>query len=440
MARLRFAPSPTGPLHLGSAVVAVANELAARRLGGEVLLRIDDTDDERTVAGAEEGILADLAWLGLGHAGAPVRQSERAEHHLAAAGELLATARAYRCFCPPADERYDGRCRALPRSEAERRHDAGEAGVVRLRVPSGEVVVEDATRGGVRFDGAEISDFVLVRSDGRPTYDLATCVDDRDLGVTHVVRGEDHLANSARHLLLLRALGAIEPVFAHTPIVVGDDGARLSARRGAVPLAALRERGVPPEAVVALAAQLACPARDGAPEAVGIDELAARFSLAHLGRGTVHADTAHLAWLGRELLSSLPAGELADRLAPFLPAETPAVVLAALAEAARGAPALAEVADSAMQLAQRPPARPLASFPVERFAELRGADAREHLPHPDAAALLESLRADGATRGLAARDVLHPLRLALTGAPRGLPLPVVIAVLPRTEALERCRT
>ncbi|MDP9255940.1 MAG: glutamate--tRNA ligase family protein, partial [Actinomycetota bacterium] len=239
--RLRFAPSPTGPMHLGSAVVAVANALAARALGGELVLRIDDTDAERTAEGAERGILDDLDWLGIEYAGAPVRQSERRAQHLAAAEQLLATAHAYRCFCPPSQERYDGHCRAIPRADAERRHDAGEANVVRFRVPSAEVVVDDATRGSVRFASDEISDFVLVRADGRPTFDLATAVDDRDLAITHIVRGEDHLANSARHLLVLRALGAVAPVFAHCPIIGGADGERRSTRRGAEPRAALRQ-------------------------------------------------------------------------------------------------------------------------------------------------------------------------------------------------------
>ncbi len=438
--RLRFAPSPTGPLHLGSAVVAVANALAARALGGELLLRIDDTDAERTSEGAERGILDDLAWLELEFTGAPVRQSERREQHLAAAHALLATAHAYRCFCPPSQERYDGRCRALPRADAERRHDAGEPNVVRFRVPGAEIVVEDATRGPVRFAGDAIADFVLVRADGRPTFDLATTVDDRDLAITHIVRGEDHLANSARHLVLLRALGAVEPVFAHCPIIVGADGERLSTRRGAEPLAALRGRGVPPEAVVAYAAQLACPAQGGAGEAAPFPELAQRFSLARLGRGTAHADPAHLEWLGREVLASLPPEELARRLAPFLPAETPAVVLAALAEAARGAAALGEIADSAIALAQRPAGPPPVAPALALFCELRAADEREQLPRAAAVELVDRLRAQGKSRGLSARDVLHPLRIALTGAPHGLPLPVVVAVLPREEALRRCRT
>jgi glutamyl-tRNA synthetase len=438
--RFRFAPSPTGPMHLGSAVVAVANALAARALGGELLLRIDDTDGERTLPGAEQGILDDLAWLALEWTGAPVHQSERREQHVAAAEQLLATAHAYRCFCPPSQERYDGHCRALPRADAERRHDAGEPNVVRFRVPAAEVVVEDATRGPVRFAGDEISDFVLLRADGRPTFDLATAVDDRDLAITHIVRGEDHLANSARHLLVLRALGALEPVFAHCPIIVGADGERLSARRGAEALSALRERGVPAEAVVAFAAQLACPAQGGAPEVAPFAELAQRFSLARLGTGTAHADPAHLAWMARSVLEALPLEELAGRLSPFLAAETPESVVLALAEAARGASALREVADSAMTLAQTPPESPPDSPALALFCELREADAREYLPYGAATELVDHLRELGKSRGLSPRDVLHPLRFALTGAPRGLPLPVVVAVLSREQALRRCRT
>ena len=285
----------------------------------------------------------------------------------------------------------------------------------------------------------EISDFVLVRADGRPTFDLATAVDDRDLAITHIVRGEDHLANSARHLLLLRALGTIEPiVFAHCPIIVGADGERLSTRRGAEPLASLRERGVPPEAVVAYAAQLACPAQGGASEVASLPELAQRFSLERLGRGTAHADPAHLAWLGREVLAGLPSAELARRLAAFLPDGTPDVVLEALAEAARGASALGEVADSAALLAQAPAGPPPSSPALELFCDLRAADEREHMPYEAAVELIDRLRALGQAGGLAPRDVLHPLRAALTGQSRGLPLPVVVTVLPREEALERC--
>jgi len=359
---------------------------------------------------------------------------------VAAAGELLATARAYRCFCAPSPERYDGRCRVLPRADAELRHEAGEPNVIRFRVPSAEVVVEDATRGAVRFGADEISDFVLVRADGRPTFDLATSVDDRDLGITHIVRGEDHLANSARHLLLLRALGTIEPVvFAHCPIIVGADGERLSTRKGAEPLASLRGRGVPPEAVVAYAAQLACPAQGGASEVASLPELVRRFSLERLGRGTAHADPAHLAWLAREVLAGLPAAELARRLAPFLPQGTPEVVLEALAEAARGASALGEIADSAVLLAQKPERAATGSPALELFCVLREADESEHMPYAAAVQLIDNLRELGQARGISPRDVLHPLRMALTGQSRGLPLPVVVTVLPREVALDRCR-
>ena len=240
---------------------------------------------------------------------------------------------------------------------------------------------------------------------------------------------------------MLRALGAVEPVFAHCPIIVGADGERLSTRRGAEPLAALRQRGVPPEAVVAFAAQLACPAQGGADEVAPFAELAQRFSLARLGRGTAHADPAHLAWMGREVLERLPLEELARRLAPFLPEGTPGRGARWRWRRPRAArSALGEIADSAAALAQRP-GEPLPDSPaLALFCELREADDRDHLPYEAAVELVERLRALGQSRGLSPRDVLHPLRIALTGAARGLPLPVVVAVLPREEALQRCRT
>ena len=198
-------------------------------------------------------------------------------------------------------------------------------------------------------------------------------------------------------------------MFAHSPIIVGAAGERLSTRSGAEALSALRRRGVPAEAVVAYAAQLACPAQGGASEVASLPELAQRFSLSRLGRGTAHADPAHLAWLGREVLASLPSEELARRLAPYLPEGTPEVVLAALAEAARGASALGEVAESAMRLSQRPTSAPLDSPALALFSELRLADAREYLPYAAAVDLVDRLRALGQqSRHLAARRATPP--------------------------------
>jgi glutamyl/glutaminyl-tRNA synthetase len=196
---------------------------------------------------------------------------------------------------------------------------------------------------------------------------------------------------------------------------------------------------VPPEAVVAYAAQLACPAQGGASEVASLPELVRRFSLERLGRGTAHADPAHLAWLGREVLAGLPAAELARRLAPFLPQGTPEVVLEALAEAARGASALGEIADSAVLLAQKPEGAATGSPALELFCDLREADESEHMPYAAAVQLIDNLRELGQARGISPRDVLHPLRVALTGQSRGLPLPVVVTVLPREVALDRCR-
>ncbi len=439
--RLRFAPSPTGPLHLGSAVVAVANALGARALGGELLLRIDDTDAERTAEGAERGILTDLAWLGLEHAGEPVHQSARREQHVAAAEGLLATAHAYRCFCPPSQERYDGRCRSLPRADAERRHEAGEENVVRFRVPSAEVVVEDATRGPVRFAGDEISDFVLLRADGRPTFDLASCVDDRDLGITHIVRGEDHLANSARHLILLRALGRGRARLRALPDHRrGRRRAALDAqRRRASRGAACARRAPRGRGRLCGAARLP---RAGRRRRGCVVPRARAALLAHAPRPRHRARRSGASGLA----GPRSAGRAACRRARPAPRAVPA---------ARGRRPSCSRRSPRRRVAPRRsvrsrtllwschsvrPDRHRTPPALELFRELREADVREHLPYADAVELVATLRAQGKSRGLAPRDVLHPLRIALTGAPHGLPLPVVVAVLPREEALERCRT
>ena len=278
------------------------------------------------VEGADQGLLDDLSWLGLEFAGTPlIRQSDRRDLHVAAAADLLATAHAYRCFCPPSQERYDGRCRALPRADAQLRHEAGEPNVIRFRVPSADVVVDDATRGPVRFAADEISDFVLVRADGRPTFDLATAVDDRDLAITHIVRGEDYLANSARHLLLLRALGTIEPiVFAHCPIIVGADGERLSTRRGGRAPRSLCE-GEASRLKPWSQTPLSSPAPPRAAPARWRHCPSSRSASRSSAQGAaLHMPTrVPLAWLGREVLAGLPSAELARRLARVPPHRTP---------------------------------------------------------------------------------------------------------------------
>ena len=446
--RLRFAPAPTGALHLGSALVAVANALVARRLGAGLALRIDDTDVGPDAPELTRGIVLDLDWLGLEFDGPPTHQSSREQRHRAEAARLLSEAAAYRCFCTPGELsarrsaaakehvawRYDGRCRVLDPVESERRAAAGEAAALRVRVPAHAVVLDDAARGPVRFEPGEIGDFVIARSDGRPTYDLASCVDDCDMEITQIVRGEDHLANSARHAILFAALGAPMPGLAHVALLVDGSGARLSKRTGAPPLALLRERGVPAAAVVSYLAQLAFPLRAGEPAVASFAEHAARADLARLATGTAHFDQAQLARLAQEHLAALPADELAKLVARELGIDVQRVL--PLAGALHGVATVADGARAVKLVLDRPPRIEADDPALELFRELRAPGAIQ-LGEAEAVELVGRLRASAVERGIGARDVLHPVRQALTGADRGLALPAVIAAIDRDEALLR---
>jgi glutamyl-tRNA synthetase len=298
--RGRFAPSPTGDLHLGGARTALAAWLAARAAGGQYVLRVEDLDRPRTLAGAEARILDDLAWLGLGWDEGPFRQSERLDRYEAAVERLLASGRAFRCWCSraevaraataphgPGDDgpRYPGTCR-------ERREGPpGRAPSIRLRVEPGEVAFVDGVHGPQRQDvAAAVGDFVIRRADGVHAYQLAVVVDDAAMAISDVVRGDDLLGSTARQLLLYRALELAEPRFAHVPLVLGPDGARLSKRHGAIGVRALRDRGASPERVVTLlAATLGlCP-----PDAnLAAQQLVAGFSLASITRAATVLDPA----------------------------------------------------------------------------------------------------------------------------------------------------
>jgi glutamyl-tRNA synthetase len=289
--RGRFAPSPTGELHLGGARTALAAWLAARAAGGTFVLRVEDLDRARAVAGAEARILEDLRWLGLdwdegpdaGGPHAPYRQSQRLERFESAIQRLLREGRAFPCFCSraevaraaqaphgPGDDgpRYPGTCRALPPAEAAARART-RAPSLRLRVEPETIAWRDGVHGEQREDvAAAVGDFVIRRADGVPAYQLAVVVDDADMGITDVVRGDDLLGSTARQLLVYRALGAAAPRFWHVPLVLGPDGARLSKRHGAIGVRALRQRGLAPERVIGfLGASLGLCDRDARPRA-----------------------------------------------------------------------------------------------------------------------------------------------------------------------------
>jgi len=462
--RVRFAPSPTGTLHIGSARTALYNYLFARHNGGAFVLRIDDTDASRSQAALEESILADLRWLGLawdegpdtGGSSGPYRQSERLERHRAAAADLLERDLAYHCFCPEErleeqrrealaaglPPRYDRRCLALPQDEVRRRLDDGEPAAVRFKVPAGEVVVDDLIRGRVVIGTDALSDPIIVRSDGVGGYNFATVVDDRDMGITHVIRGDDHLTNTARQQLLFEALGGPVPRWAHHSMVLGPDGGKLSKRHGATAVGDYRDLGYLPEAIVNYLALLGW--SHGEDEVLELDRLVRDFALEKLSPSPAVFDLAKLDWLDHERIMALAPEEHERRFAEWLAAGTPPQAAAALAAAFQ--PSLVRYGDAgalAAVVLERPVlagtlARTVTAAAVQlaRIREMREA-APEWLTPAGARDLLAAYRAWGKELGVAARDLLMPLRIALTGSEHGPELPFVLAALARDETVIR---
>src|SRR5712692_7277056 len=322
--RVRFAPSPTGRLHVGNARTALFNWLLARGHGGTFILRVEDTDVDRSTVDSEAAILHDLRWLGLnwdegpdiGGPRGPYRQSERLHLYGSYAMELLNAGHAYYCFCSIAQldadrqtalaegrpTRYAGTCRRVSREQAEARIAAGERPAVRFKVPENrEVVLEDAVRGEVRFRTEVIGDPVIVRADGHPAYNFAVVVDDALMEVTDVVRGEDHLSNTPRQMLMYEALGFAPPRFAHLALVMGPDHSPLSKRHGATSVAEFRSNGYLPEALVNYLALIGW-SPGGGDELLPIDELARRFSLEGVGHSAGVFDEEKLAWANRHYL------------------------------------------------------------------------------------------------------------------------------------------
>ena len=462
--RVRFAPSPTGTLHIGSARTALFNFLFARHAGGDFVLRIDDTDAARSLDRHEDAILADLRWLGLdwdegpdvGGPCAPYRQSERLPGYRAAADELLAGGHAYPCFCP--EERlaelraralaegralrYDGRCLGLAPNDVRRRLDAGEPAALRFRIPHGDIVVDDLIRGPVVVGADAVGDFIIVRSDGVASYNFATVVDDRDMGITHVIRGDDHLTNTARQSLLFRALGAPVPGFAHHSMVLGTDGDKLSKRHGATAVGDYRALGYLPQAVVNYLALLSW--SHGEDEVLGMDRLVAEFELQRLSPSPVIFDQVKLDWLDHQHIMGLAAEEHERLFAARLPAGTPPPSAAALAAVfqtslvayGQAAALAAAVLDPPAPPADLAAALATAARQLAWFRTLR-AEAAGWLSPAAARDLLAVYRARGKELGIGARDLLMPLRIALTGAEHGPELPFVLAALARDEALRR---
>jgi glutamyl-tRNA synthetase len=460
----RFAPSPTGFLHIGGARTALFNWLYAKRHNGRMLLRIEDTDRERSTQSAIDAIIDGMKWLGLDWDGDIVYQFSRAARHREIAEDLLARGKAYRCYAsqqeldemrelaraekrPP---RYDGRWRDRDPSEAP----TGVAPVIRLKAPlDGETVIDDAVQGRVVFPNKDIDDFVLLRSDGTPTYMLAVVVDDHDMGVTQIIRGDDHLTNAARQKHIYEAMGWRPPAFAHIPLIHGPDGAKLSKRHGALGVDAYRSMGYLPAALRNYLVRLGW--SQGDREFFTLPEMIEAFDLAQVHRSPARFDFAKLENMNGHYLRDSNDDDLFNALAATLPYLDGGPALAATLDAEKRAqlraalPGLKERAKTLNQLldgaaflfAQRPltlDAKAAQILSVDGRARLAALEPRlAALPEWTAAAIETAVRESAETLGVKLGDLAQPLRAALTGRTTSPGIFDVLEILGRAESLAR---
>ncbi len=473
--RVRFAPSPTGRLHIGGARTALFNWAFARRHGGAFLLRIEDTDEERNTEASLRSILTSLRWLGLdwdegpeagGDCG-PYFQSQRRAEYAAAAARGLEEGWLYRCFTP-AEEierqredaraaggnwRFDPRSRALAHAAAASRAAAGEPHVLRVRVPEGRVVrIHDHVRGEVQFASEQVEDWVAVRSGGMPTYNFCCVLDDAAMRISHVIRGEEHLANTPKQLLLYQELGLEPPEFAHVPLILGLDGKKLSKRTGDTAVEDYQAKGYPPEAMLNFLSLLGF-ALDDKTTVFGAEELVAHFSLDRLQKAGAVFDVDKLHWLCGEYLRRRGADDLAARALPwmqaagFMPAHPAAADLLRLREiAAAFLPRLTLYADLPAQAgflfadAAAPDDAARAALAAPEAARVTAAVAERLAAAPwppaDFSGMVKECAAAG---GWKLGAVMKPVRAALTGALGGPELADVVRLLGRERALARLR-
>jgi len=462
----RFAPSPTGFLHIGGGRTALFNWLYARARGGKMLLRIEDTDRERSTKPAIDAILDGLTWLGLDWDGEAIYQFSRVERHREVVEQMLAAGTAYRCYASPDEltamrERaraegrtrlYDGRWRDRDASEAP----AGVRPAIRLKAPlTGETVVDDQVQGRVTWQNENLDDFVLLRSDGTPTYMLAVVVDDHDMGVTHIIRGDDHLNNGARQTQIYQAMGWAVPSMAHIPLIHGPDGSKLSKRHGALGVDAYRAMGYLPAAMRNYLVRLGW--SHGDQEIFSTAEMIAAFDLPQIGRSPARFDFAKLESLNGHYMRASSDVELmaaVDAALPYLPrgAEiaaklTPAVreqFMAAMPELKERAKTLVELLDAASFVWA---ARPLVLddkaagllTPEARALLAKTASALEAVDPWTASSAEQAVRAFAEQMGAKLGAVAQPLRAALTGRTTSPGIFNVLAVLGRDESLARLR-
>jgi glutamyl-tRNA synthetase len=455
--KLRFAPSPTGFLHVGGARTAIFNLLHARRYGGTMLLRIEDTDVERSRQHHAEQIVNSLQWLGVQWDEGPVYQSDRLQRYRDRAEELVTNRKAYRCYCTIEEleaeraaaekagkaYRYSGRCRVLAESNAappDLEH------VIRFKVPHGSIAFHDLIRGVVNFDADLIDDFVLLRSDRNPTYHLSVVVDDIDMQITHVARGDDHLSNTPKHILLFRAFGVEPPVFAHLPLILGSDRKRLSKRTGATSAEEYRDMGILPSALFNFLLLLGwAPGHDQ--EIITRDEAAAMFDLSDVNKAPAVFDQEKLLWMNGQYMMHSTADELYPHLLPFIgdqaaPLEILRGVLELNKARARTLKDLAAViapyltSDDGVHYEDEAIKKYLKGDDLAaRMSELH--ETLSNTDPFDVTTTEQALRKLAESRGQAAGKYIHPLRVALLGVAASPPIFDVVITLGKERSLRR---
>jgi nondiscriminating glutamyl-tRNA synthetase len=469
--RVRFAPSPTGSLHVGGARTAYFNWLFARQHGGALVLRIEDTDLERSSADSEGGVLDDLRWLGLewdegpdrGGPHGPYRQSERLALYRERAELLVAQGAAYPCFCTDAEleERrkaalaasrpphYDGHCRRLSSAERQALRDRSLPESIRFEVTPGDQLLDDLVRGEVRFPAGMVGDFVLLRSNGLPTYNFACVVDDSGMRITHVIRAEEHLSNTPRQLMLYQALGEPPPLFAHVPLILNRDRTKMSKRSGeaAVAVGDWRRAGFVPEALLSYLGLLGFHPGDDR-DVLTREDLLAAFTFERVGKSGSVFDADKLHWVNAHVLHHASGAQLEAWGEAFLPAGARAFAperRVALLEAVRGN--LSTLLDLPGELAPfleeplrfEPEAR--AALAGARAPELCAAlaSALERLAPWSGEQVKSAVQSVGKSVGLKGRELFQPVRAALTGRTHGPELPLVAELLGRDLCLARLR-
>ncbi len=452
--RTRFAPSPTGYLHVGGARTALFSWLYARKHGGRFILRIEDTDIERSSIDSVNAILEGMTWLGLEYDEGPIYQTERFNRYHEVLQQLLDSGNAYRCYCTKEEleqmrarqkarkekPRYDGRCRsgAGPREGVEP--------VIRFRNPlEGAVVVDDMVRGRIVFANSELDDLIIARSDGTPTYNLTVVVDDLDMGVTHVIRGDDHINNTPRQINILRALGVEPPRYAHVPMILGDDGKRLSKRHGAVSVMQYREEGYLPQALLNYLVRLGW--SHGDRELFTVDEMIELFDIRDVNRAASTFNSEKLLWLNHQYIMNSPPEQVAHHLSYHMgrlgidPADGPPLTEVVKAQRERTRTLVEMARNSAFfyrefeeydAKAARKNLKPEAVEPLGDMLENF-----RTLPDWSGEAIHRIVRETAELRGLKLGKVAQPLRVAVCGGAVSPPIDVTLELLGRERTIRR---